>query len=417
MDAYFDEMLRRLRLTKNQRLDAIRKYTAVAKLLHNEFYTTNYDGSTKRLIGSYGKKTNIRPPTDVDLLFKLDVEAYEQYLDNPGGLLQRIRKVLGEHYSTTDKISAWGKVVLVEFGEGKHNIELLPAFDIDGVYQIPNTEAGGSWESFDVRADIRSVSDSDIASGGNTRKLIKILKRWRRNTPSIHLKPYEIEKHAVNFLSTYELDGSGIATLIRDFFGWLNDRVNDTQIHTALLRATKAANYEKEGDIKNACTEWQKVFGKKLFPSYSADLSKVYVLATAQPAPDEEYIEDLFPVRIDPDYSVTIISNVTGSGYMHYTLPAFIAKYIKLPRNLTIEFRAETTVPGNIMTYWKVRNFGNVAAIKNQLRGEITPGYNMSKKSESTRYLGTHYVECYVIKDGVCVAKATQFVPINDTDA
>jgi tRNA nucleotidyltransferase (CCA-adding enzyme) len=68
MDAHFIEMLRRLKLTKRQREDAKTKYTSVAKLLHNAFYNTEYNGSTKLLIGSYGKKTNIRPPGDVDLL-------------------------------------------------------------------------------------------------------------------------------------------------------------------------------------------------------------------------------------------------------------------------------------------------------------------------------------------------------------
>jgi hypothetical protein len=406
-----------LRLTTKQKQDAVTKYTAVAKLLHNEFYTSNYDGSTKRLIGSYGKKTNIRPPTDVDLLFKIDADTYDRYIDSPDDLLQRIRKVLSARYPTTDKISAWGKVVLVEFAEGKHNIELLPAFDIDGVYQIPNTEAGGTWESFDVKADIKSVADSDTATGGNTRKLIKILKRWRRNTPSLHIKPYELEKLSVVFLAQYELDGSGVSSMVRDFFKWLSSLVEDTQVSTALTRAIKAVDYEVSGDIKGACSEWQKVFGKKIFPSYSASISKIFILSTAQPAPDEQYIEDMFPVRIDSNYDVSIISKVTGSGYIPYSLPAFIAKYVRLPRNLSIEFRAETTVPGNVMTYWKVRNFGNVAAVKNELRGEITPGYSMGKKNESTSYLGTHYVECYVIKDGICVAKATQFVPIDDREA
>ena len=110
MDAHFEEMLKRLKLTKLQKKDARTKYTNVAKILHNEFYETDYTGATKLLIGSYGKRTNIRPPDDVDLLFKIPAEVYSQYEDSPGALLQRIRKAIGKHYTTTEKISAWGKI-------------------------------------------------------------------------------------------------------------------------------------------------------------------------------------------------------------------------------------------------------------------------------------------------------------------
>jgi len=123
MDAYFVEMLNRLKLTVKQKEDAVTKYTNVSKLLHNEFYETDYNGSTKLLIGSYGKHTNIRPPEDVDLLFKIPESIYVQYEDSPGALLQRIRNVLNKTYTTTEEIHAWGKVVLIQFSDGTHNVE------------------------------------------------------------------------------------------------------------------------------------------------------------------------------------------------------------------------------------------------------------------------------------------------------
>src|SRR6266536_4105982 len=117
MDAYFVEMLRRLKLTKRQRDDAITKYTGVAETLHAAFYGGAYNDSCKLLIGSYGKRTHIRPPGDVDLLFKIPLETFEQY-DNhawngQAALLQRVRTVLNKKYRTIEKIAAWGKVVLV----------------------------------------------------------------------------------------------------------------------------------------------------------------------------------------------------------------------------------------------------------------------------------------------------------------
>jgi hypothetical protein len=34
------------------------------------------------------------------------------------------------------------------------------------------------------------------------------------------------------------------------------------------------------------------------------------------------------------------------------------------------------------------------------------------RRREPTKYRGQHYVECYVVKDGVCVAKDRQIVTI-----
>ena len=194
LDSHFESMLLRLKLTKKQREDAKTKYTTVSKLLHAEFYGTEYDGTTKLLIGSYGKYTNIRPPEDVDLLFKISAETYAQYQNNPGALLQRIRKVLSAHYTTTEKISAWGKVVLVKFPDGKHDIELLPGFDVDGIFMIPNTENGGSWDSFDVRTEMLAIRNSNDNTG-ITRKLIRIIKRWSKFTSSVTIKSFKIIKN------------------------------------------------------------------------------------------------------------------------------------------------------------------------------------------------------------------------------
>lgn len=414
MDDHFLEMLRRLKLTTAQRNDARTKYTTVAKLLHAEFYTNQYDGSTKLLIGSYGKRTNIRPPGDVDLLFKVPGEVYDQYQDAPGALLQRIRKVIGDHYTATEKISAWGKVVLVKFPDGKHDIELLPAYEIDGVFMIPNTEGGGVWESFDARADLDIVKESNAATNGKTRPLIRVIKRWRKQTKSMTLKAFELEKYCADFLSEYEYEDKTWAQIVAAFFEWLAAAADKdmTQIQTAINRAQKALAYEADADLKEACNEWRKVFGNRTFPAYSSNLSRVNALARQFVAPNEQFIENMFPVRIDPAYLVSINSTVGGDGFRTHKVQAFLQRFPRFLKNMVLNFHAETTVPGSVQIFWKVRNFGEAALRRNDLRGEIKESFGMAKHYENTRYMGDHYVECYVIKDGVCVAKALQFVPI-----
>lgn len=416
MDAHFEEMLRRLKLTTKQKEDARTKYQGVAKTLHSEYYDTDYNGSTKLLIGSYGKKTNIRPPTDVDLLFKLPPEVFDQYYNHngngPSALLQDIKAKLSKKYTTTEKISAWGKVVLVQFSKGKHNVELLPGYEVDGVFMIPNTENGGSWESFDARADLQAVADANASSDRKARKLIKIIKRWRIQTTSLSVKSFGIEQFCLSYLEDHDIVDMTWSEIVCSFFTWLASAATDdlTQIQTALSRAEKAVEYEAQEKHVKACNEWRKVFGNRTFPAYNKDLVSIHALAANDTSPHEQYIEDIHPVRIDPQHQTYITATVTGRGFRDHSLQAFISKYVTLPKRLDIIFQANS-VPPNSTVLWKVRNFGTAARVDNGLRGQIHEGIGLTRK-ESSKYLGTHYVECYVIQNEVCVAKAMQFVPI-----
>lgn len=420
MDAYFVEMLRRLKLTKRQSDDAITKYTGVAETLHAAFYGGAYNDSRKLLIGSYGKRTNIRPPGDVDLLFKIPLEKFEQY-DNhawngQAALLQRVRTVLSNKYQTTEKIAAWGKVVLVQFADGTHNVEVLPGFEIDGVFKIPNSEDGGSWEDFDARFELKLIADSHARTGRTTRKLIRMIKRWRKENSTMSLKAYEIELFCVRFLDTQPYQGKSWSELVASFFTWLANNTDEdaTFIATARTRASKARTYELTGHIDKACEEWGKVFGA-VFPAYTKSLDTVYTLTRQFPSPSEEYIEDIFPVRINPNYSVTILPTINTHGFRPQSFHDLVQRHGYIPKHLKIKFQATSNVPGPVQYWWKVRNFYEEARAANSgkgLRGEIRQGSPDGTRTEPTLYKGTHYVECYIIKDDVCVAKKLLFVPI-----
>jgi hypothetical protein len=75
-----------------------------------------------------------------------------------------------------------------------------------------------------------------------------------------------------------------------------------------------------------------------------------------------------------------------------------------------------TLVEANIQppydVYWKVRNLGAEAARKGALRGEIKKDDGTGVLMEATRYTGEHYVGCYIVKDGYCVASRRTWVPI-----
>ncbi|HJF91250.1 MAG TPA: nucleotidyltransferase, partial [Mediterranea massiliensis] len=118
MNDLFNEFISNITLTPSQQEDALRKYTGVCEKLYHAYYGEGtYDSSKQYLFGSYKTKTNIRPLTesqDVDVLFKIPQSTfniYDAYTSNgQAALLQEVKNILKEKYTTTDKIKAWGKV-------------------------------------------------------------------------------------------------------------------------------------------------------------------------------------------------------------------------------------------------------------------------------------------------------------------
>jgi hypothetical protein len=62
--------------------------------------------------------------------------------------------------------------------------------------------------------------------------------------------------------------------------------------------------------------------------------------------------------------------------------------------------------------YWQIVNTGQQARDARGLRGEfeevVVRGH--LKREESTRYMGTHSIECFIVKNNYCVAKSGAFV-------
>lgn len=285
----FEQFYENIKLTSLQREDAKKKYTGVCQKLHDYYYPdTKYTGDTKLLIGSYGKHTNIRPPRDVDVLFIMPEEKFQQYNNNVSNgqsqLLQDIRNILSEKYTTTEEIKGWGKVVLIQFSDGTHNVELLPAWEqTDGKFIIPNTEKGGYWETCDPRSEIQKIEDSDINTEGKARALIKMIKKWSENCTA-ELKSFQIENKVLDFFVNNEFMNKKYSILVRDFFNYFQNTTTDnnlrSHLNTALNRAKKACEFEEENDLEKAVEEWEKIFGDD-FPT---TLDKSFVSAEVKPA-------------------------------------------------------------------------------------------------------------------------------------
>jgi len=67
--------------------------------------------------------------------------------------------------------------------------------------------------------------------------------------------------------------------------------------------------------------------------------------------------------------------------------------------------------PVGLSGHWRVVNTGREATQEGCLRGGFYRSNTGSgKRFENTLYRGMHWVECFIVKEGVCVAKSEEFV-------
>lgn len=423
MNEHFELLHDHLKLTPTQKAEVKRKYDGVSKSLYEEFYGGTYNPKTRLIIGSHGKKTETRHPVgDIDLIFKIpkaDLERYQAYESNgPSALLERAKVKLAESYSTSQPPRAWGKVVLVKFNDGQHDVEVLPCYENkDKTFTIPNTEDGGSWDVFDPREEMLIIKASE-ATTSITRKMIKIVKRWRRKN-NVSIKSFQIEFFCVSFLDTEYLSEKSWSQLLEEFFTWLELQSSDydedalSKVVTAKNRSIKARDYELAEKYDDSCHEWRKVFGRQ-FPLYDKNLATVKSLHLAYPIEGEEFIHDRFPVKIDESIELKITSSLRRSGFREYSQFSqyFQSGHRFIPHEASLEFKVQSSLGRRANYYWKIRNFHDEAHGNDDLRGEIINAKSDLRHTENSKYNGTHYVDCYAVVSGVVVAMARRFVPI-----
>ena len=125
---------------------------------------------------------------------------------------------------------------------------------------------------------------------------------------------------------------------------------------------------------------------------------------------NEQFIEDMFPVNLM--YSCKISCLVSGNGWRPTPIGEFLSLLKRyLPHRFEIRCTMEyTNCPWPYKIFWKIRNVGVEAEKRDMLRGQI---YEKGKTIvEHSNFFGKHYIECYIIKNGVCVARDKVDIPI-----
>lgn len=428
----FRDFVSNLRISNHVTIED--RYAGITRSL-NKYFRTLDSTANNLQVGSYGRWSAIKGVSDLDMLYIMPNSDWDRYNEDGGQskLLSDTKAAIQERYSTTT-ITVDRLVVCVKFQN--FNVEVQPVFkQDDGSFKYPDTYNGGSWKITKPKDEIKATSDVDDEQNGNLRRLCKMLRAWK-NKHGIGIGGLLIDTLAHNFLTQTddyaEKSFASYDCMVRDFFYYASN-LPQQERYAALgsrqhvkvkqkfqkpakraydlsLKAIEATGKETAGE------RWKKIFGRDFPTTRTSARSSMDSLTESLYTfkKTEEFIEDLAP--IDVRYPLTIDCDVEQQGFRQRLLSDLIALGLPLQARKTLKFKiTRNDVPKPYTVKWKVLNIGQEAEKRDCIRGYITADQGHETIQESTSFKGDHVVECYILKDGVVVARSETNVPISES--
>jgi adenylyl/guanylyl cyclase-like protein with sensor domain/cyclic GMP-AMP synthase DncV-like protein len=225
--------------------------------------------------------------------------------------------------------------------------------------------------------------------------------------------PHYIKKHGVywvanpvNPLENFADKWNEYPQKERNFKRWLQQVRND------LIAALQLKDIQAVGDTLKSG------FGEKVINEAMKNFPDSGTGTTSVPVIRKSHLPSRFsvPHRQAPLWPVQRRYSVAVSGkYKNRNgWNTFRSDSRPLPKYRDLLFTAKTDVPKPFDVYWQVVNTGQEAKRVGQLRGEIfiskSAGAGGLTQRESTKYKGIHWIECFIVKNAVCLARSGEFV-------
>jgi hypothetical protein len=390
-------------------------------------------------IGSFARFTAIRPLHDLDVLYIAG--SYRNEDPDPSDCLSQLLKQLQDEYKNpTDlefELQLQTHSVTIRFKRGTaevFSVDVVPAytdrkneFGLDTFVvpeiammgrvrrtEVRNQVAAGKrhmrWIRSDPRGYIQWASALN-ARNEDFRRAAKLLKGWRaackRRDSSFALKSFHLEQ-AVGAAFTSQPNISifdavfkvmcQIPDLVR--YPRFTDRA-DNSVYT-----DEYVNHLSHSD-RRKIDKCRDHFLVQLEELRSADgLWSMFSGETYDRVSDKErFLYDQgIPILSEVEFRVVGTVQEKSGGFRAFVLNAI--GHIRVSRE--IKFRVGRDAPTGCTFKWKVRNDKD----SKEPRGEITDNATLSDP-EKTAYVGTHWVECFAIRDGICVGRGKQFVRLD----
>lgn len=416
-----------LRKKKNLNLDRLEKGLED----YNEENETSYKIAEKRVQGSMAMATvvqNDENEYDIDVAIVFEKDKLQ------GKSAKQARQIVAD--ALKKKTSQFknepevkNSCVRLTYTDGYH-ID----FAVFVRSKDPNDEnvyiyehAGKDWSIRDIRGVENWFQEQD--KDNKLRKLVRLSKMYCRQKGNWkHTPSGIIQSVIVNeaFSDETELDAMFYETMLKvcerikldntveipvDGGRDLTPKEQDKNRVTTWKNQLKASLKKLDILFDDDCSEQQafEAWGEFFDHDYWGSLSDEPVCESAMMhkcfhsgfTDNEQFIEELYPV--DEIVDVNIECTVTGNGFRPHLLEHFLEKFGKcVPINYKVNCKVLNDKKDYDQVLWKVRNVGEIAERKNDVRGQIKDNLGIQIQ-ESTAFKGDHYIECYLIKNNVCV--------------
>ncbi|WP_418722360.1 SMODS domain-containing nucleotidyltransferase [Enorma sp.] len=383
------------------------------------------------LSGSYAKHTAIRPAKDdgnrdVDIV----VETDHSTDDGPADVLEELRSALADasKYST-----ARVQTHSVGIQLSKLDIDVVPLAKEDESWYIGDAETG-EWSQTNPKGHKEWATEVNEEHDGKYKPVVKILKWWRREhcpEGSRWPKGITLEKMvADSFPEEMGPYGDLVASVFRSMHDHCSDDLASGVVpfvdDPSLPGNDLAASYSIEDfrefddelvsaiallDESGSTNEvWRKILGER-FPvgSSKAELSlPASVFLPTQHALAVSWRERLPYVVKAKGFGIQVYAEVETKDGKRFTIRS---NDRTIPKDCTVVYHVlRSPSLRNCSIRWQIVNTGTEAISAGCKRGEIAASNESNGfRRETTAYTGRHYVQCFAIRNGVCIARSKEF--------
>jgi predicted nucleotidyltransferase len=292
----FDNFMRGLELTPPEQEKVSQQQNELRDRIRKEL------GGVVRdvIVGSYARKTAIRPLNDVDLFLELDPQVHgARHSREPQLLLEDVQRALRRCYpSPGPETRIQGRSVNIEFSRTKIGYDVIPAFRVHAsgsgiaeVYDIPN-RSRQNWIKTNPEVHKQRCIAANTNAGGMLNRLIKAAKHWNRGhrykNGDKPLRSFHLEVMAYGAFTAKPADERrGLRDLFVSLESGINSRCPDPaglgpdidkdlssverqqarqMLQTAAQTARAAVQREEQGHYQEAWKLWRSLLGPE-FPA------------------------------------------------------------------------------------------------------------------------------------------------------
>ncbi|WP_139005457.1 SMODS domain-containing nucleotidyltransferase [Arthrobacter crystallopoietes] len=393
--------------------------------------------------GSFAHKTIIRPHSGNDFDADVLVPMVEQDGWEPKHYTQALHKALQSSARYRDKAMLGKRCVKLDYA-GDFHIDLVPFVTRDDGNTYITHRTRNEFIRQDPVAYTAWFEDNNRTTHGHLVRVVRLIKYLRDRSsvqvPSVVLSALLAERvRSFAGMNDYVNVAATLTSLVKALHEyvdpmsmppWVDDRIGQNladrltqsgfeNLKSQLKTWSKLMTEALEANADESVEKWRKLFGESFGTSIREASEGVALTASAtsyyekSPAPGEQDIQKDHGIRIalDPKQRVRVVGRMSPNrkGIGRYRPLGGSGNHVPLGRSLRFSIEG-CTVAKPFDVYWKVRNAGEEAASRNMFRGEIRK--RGEQITESSNFYGQHWVEAWIVKDGVALATDTQDVTI-----